>query len=389
MLIKSIVKSIKMSDKIFITPMLIGTRFEDHTLPVNILEDFTALEDLLIEVAKGIYLVENPNRKRIPKGFSDGVYLKLVNIEKGSSIAMFAIASSIPLNNVLPLESLDNFVYFEKAKDRIIELVEDVNGGKRPTQLDYKLLSYFSKIGKNLLDDESIDFGYNYNSKKPSSAILNKSTRKKILLSSEQKTEYADSIKVFALIPEIDQKSNTFQIETDVGNIKCPLTETVKDSVFIAFNEYVNKTYVSLKGTALFNRNDKITEITEIESIDILDPLDISLRINNLSKLEDNWYEGHGKSLNKVGLNKFENLFTSYFDNKLPLPAIFPKIDGNIQLEWKNEAKNIVIDIDLDSLLSEYFYYNDIDDSDEREEVIELSNKEGWVQLNDLLKTIF
>ncbi len=72
-----------MEDKIFISPRLIGSRFEDHSLPVNILEDFTALEDLLIEVAKGIYLNENLNRKRVPKGFSDGVYLKLVDIEEG------------------------------------------------------------------------------------------------------------------------------------------------------------------------------------------------------------------------------------------------------------------------------------------------------------------
>lgn len=54
----------------------------------------------------------------------------------------------------------------------------------------------------------------------------------------------------------------------------------------------------------------------------ILDPLDVSLRINNLSKLEDNWYEGHGKALNKKGLERFGNLFNSYFENKLPLPAI-------------------------------------------------------------------
>ena len=50
-----------MEDKIFIAPRLDGPRFMDHTLPVNILEDFTALEDLLMDVAKGIYLEENKN----------------------------------------------------------------------------------------------------------------------------------------------------------------------------------------------------------------------------------------------------------------------------------------------------------------------------------------
>ncbi len=73
-----------MEDKIFIAPKLTGSRFEDHSLPVNILEDFTAFEDLIIEIAKGIYLNENINRRRVPKGFADGVSLKLVDIEEGS-----------------------------------------------------------------------------------------------------------------------------------------------------------------------------------------------------------------------------------------------------------------------------------------------------------------
>jgi hypothetical protein len=374
-----------MQEKIFIAPKLKGSRFDDHSLPVNILEDFISLEDLLIEVAKGIYLSENINRKRVPKGFSDGIYLKLVDIEEGSAIAKFAIASAISFTSSLPLENFDNFLYFEKAKDKIVSIIESVNDGKIPQEHDYRLLTYFNKIGRNLLDDESIDFGYNYNTKLSSNAILNKTTRKKLLLSSEQKTEYTDNIKLFALVPEIDQKNNTFQIESDLGSIKCPLTENVKTTVFTAFNEYKNKTYISLKGTALFNWNDKIQEVCEIESMDVLDSLDVSLRIFNLLKLENNWYEGQGKALNKENLTKFSNLFNSYFDNKLPLPAIFPKLDGNIQLEWKKDNKNIVLDIDIASFKSEFFYYNDNSDSDEREEQLILHDKDGWKLLNKLL----
>lgn len=376
-----------MEDKIFIAPRLTGSRFEDHALPVNILEDFTALEDLIIEIAKGIYLNENLNRRRVPKGFSDGVYLKLVDIEEGSSIAKFVIASIISLSpNSLPLENLDNFTYFEKAKDKIVSIIESVNNGEVPKDEDQKYLAYFNKIGKNLLDDETIDFGYNHISKTSSSAILNKTTRKKILLSREQKLEYTDSIKLFALVPAIDQETNTFFIETDYGKIQCPLNDNIKETVFTAFNEYTNKTYVSLKATALFNWHDKISKIEEIESLDVLDSLDVSLRINNLSKLENNWYEGQGKALNKDYLIKFGDLFNSYFDNKLPLPAIFPKLNGDIQLEWKKENKNIVIDIELSTFKSDFFFYNDNDDDDEYETKLHLNTKEDWSSLNKLIE---
>jgi hypothetical protein len=374
-----------MEDKIFIAPRLIGPRFDDHSLPVNILEDFTALEDLLVEIAKVIYLSENSNRKRVPKGFSDGIYLKLVDIEEGSSIAKFAIASAVSLSTSLPLDNLNNFIYFEKAKDKIVSIIESVNNGSIPQEHDYKLLSYFNKIGRNLQDNESIDFGYDHISKVSSNAILNKSTRKKILLSSEKKLEYSDNIKLFALIPEINQANNSFQIETEYGNIKCPLTDQIKDAVFTAFNEYTNRTYVSLKGTALFNWNDKIIEISGVEAMDVLDPLDVSLRINNLLKLENNWFEGQGKALNKEHLTNFGDLLNSYFDNKLPLPAIFPKIDGNIQLEWKKENKNVIIDVELQTLLSNIFFYDD-NDSDEYESSVVLNDKEGWETLNMLIE---
>lgn len=36
----------------FLTPRLTGKRFDDHTIPLDLLEDFAALEEFFIEVAK-------------------------------------------------------------------------------------------------------------------------------------------------------------------------------------------------------------------------------------------------------------------------------------------------------------------------------------------------
>ena len=58
------------TEKIFLTPKLEGHRFDDHTLPVSMLEDFSAFEELVFELAKKIYLEKNPSRKRVPKGFT-------------------------------------------------------------------------------------------------------------------------------------------------------------------------------------------------------------------------------------------------------------------------------------------------------------------------------
>ena len=67
-------------------PELIGDRFANHEVPVEVLRDFAAFEELLIEVAKREYLADHPDRLRIPKGFTKGVELRLASIEEGSAI---------------------------------------------------------------------------------------------------------------------------------------------------------------------------------------------------------------------------------------------------------------------------------------------------------------
>lgn len=355
-------------------------------MPVSILEDFTALEELIIEVAKGIYIKENPNRRRVPKGFSESIYLKLTGIEEGSSIPKLIIASVVAMNSALPIDNLDSFTYFEKAKDKIISIIKTVNIGEVVNDEDQKYLSYFNKIGKNLLDDEFIDFGYDIETNSSSNAVLNKNTRKKLLLSREQKVEYSDKIKLFALIPTINQNENKFSIDSDEGIIECELKDEILSTVLIAVTEYKSKTFISLKGTGIYNWNDKLVRIEDIESIDILDNCDVSLRLNELSKLKSNWYNGEGRTLNKSKLSNFGNIFNSYYNSKLPLPAIFPTLEGNIQLEWKNGNKNIVLDINIDSLESNFFYYDDFNDNDEIEQTIILSSQENWSILNSLIE---
>ncbi|WPP48941.1 hypothetical protein [Catalinimonas niigatensis] len=371
-----------MSDeKIFLAPVLTGPRFEDHTLPVSILEDFSALEELILELAKKMYLDQNPSRKRVPKGFSDGVYLKLSDIKDGSTIPQFIVASAISASTLLPINTNKSLKYIEQARDRIIKLVEDANLGKS-ILLEQKYLSYFNRIGKNLQEDEAIFFAYDSNKK----AVLNKTIRKRILLSREEKLEYSETIAVNALIPSIDKKNNSFTLEIENNEIECSLDNDFAETIFIAFDEYENHTLVSLKATGIFNYQEKLIRVEDIEAMDVLDPFDVSVRISQLSKLPENWYEGSGKAPNKNALVKFEELFKSAYNSNLPLPAIFPTIEGNIQLEWSNENKEISLEINLEDLKSSFFYYNFKDDSDEYEQDLDLSNEDIWKTLNTLVE---
>ncbi|HOY11616.1 MAG TPA: hypothetical protein PLY70_00695, partial [Saprospiraceae bacterium] len=92
------------------SPRLVGPRFNDHGLPLELLEEIGALEDVTIELAKWLYLKNNPNRKRIPRGFTNGISIQLDSIESGSTI--LPISLFIASSGLFPSSKLE---YFEHA----------------------------------------------------------------------------------------------------------------------------------------------------------------------------------------------------------------------------------------------------------------------------------
>lgn len=372
------------TEKIFFKPKLEGHRFDDHTLPVSMLEDFSAFEELVFELAKKIYLEKNPSRKRVPKGFTENVYLKLSNIEEGSTIPKILIAAVTSLTSpTIPIQNTENFSYFEQAREKVFELVENVNAGKS-IEIETKFLNYFNRIGKNLEEGETIDF---LNEPTSSRNIkFNKNTRRKILLSRNENLEYSEKIKENILIPSIDKKNQIFKIEINGNIIECPFIKDFQETILTAFQEYENKTLVSIKATGVFNENNKLIHIEDIESMDILDPFDISVRLSELSKLEDKWYDGiDGKALNTERLELFKNYFENYFNNALTLPAIFPTINGDIVLEWKKDYNEISLDVNLSNLNSSLFYFEMQNDDNDFEKQLDLNLEQNWVLLNSLI----
>jgi len=372
------------TEKEFFAPRLLGHRFDDHTLPVNILEDFSAFEELIFELSKEIYLDKNPQRKRVPKGFTDNVYLKLADLEEGSTIPKFLIAVITNLTNpAIYVPNTEYFSYFEQARDKVFEIVEIVNSGKSPN-LDSKFLNYFNRIGKNLEEGESIDFLNDSNSGR--NLNFTRNTRRKILLSREEKIEYSEKIQENILISSINKKTQTFNIELNGVIYEHPFLNDFSDTINTAFSEYERKTLVAINATGVFNEQNGLIHIEDIESMDILDPFDVSVRINDLLKLKDKWYDGSiGKSLNEEQINIFKNLFDNYYDTQLKLPAIFPTIEGNIVLEWKNEEIEISLEINLIDLNAELLYFDMNNDDNDYEKKIDLKNESHWLELNQII----
>lgn len=370
-----------MESKYFLSPRLTGTRFDGHSVPVEILEDFVALEELILELAKHIYLEENPTRKRVPKGFTEGVSLNLDKIEDGSAILNFFLTTSLLASSILG-ENSHSYTYFEKAKNKVIEVIDTADKGDDVKKIiSERYLNYFNRIGRGLKEDENIFFS---SKTTKDSSKLNKSIRKKIILSVGEDSTYKDKFAITALITSIDKANKTFTLQVDNQKISANLDQKFYRTIMNTFNEYDSNTHVSIQGEGIYSSNDKLVKINLIDKMDILDPLDVSFRLSELSKLKDGWYNSEGMALNKKGLINFENLFEEHFNETLPLPAIFPTVEGNIQLEWTINTKEISLEINLKDLTAELISV-DISSSDVFEADLDLNESISWDKFTQYL----
>lgn len=363
------------------SPKFEGDRFSEHRLPLELLEDLTALQEMTIDMAKHIYLEQNKDRQRIPRNFTQGISFELESLEPGSTIPkvilVFTMAGMFPHQNV---------TFFEQARDRIIKAVEAAeNEGDINKFAPDSVLNYFNKFGKKLRQNEVIEF----NPEGENKAKFTKQTRRKLILASSKSNEYTEEIKLRGIIFEMDQDRSTFQIQLVNGKkIESSYDDNSEEAVKKAFNGYSAGQKVLINGIGKFSKNSKLIRLDATEEISLLDHTDPGYRLEELSLLKDGWFEGEGLSLDKQGLIWLSEKLDNNFNVEDIDTYIFPTLDGNAQLEWSTEIWEISLKINLQKKTGLLHKVNLNDDSDS-EIILDLNKDNDWVQLNNKLKNTF
>jgi hypothetical protein len=359
----------------FMKPKLDGARFREHTIPLEVLRDFTALEEMLIAVAKWEYLEDFPERTRVLRNFSQGLELHLAQVEDGSAIAAIVLAFST-------LFPSHNATYFERARAQIVEAIASAEQGQRPS-LPPALLSYFDKVGRGLRDDESMTFAR----ADGTSARLTPEVRKRLIISA-QVQEWTEEVSLRGKVCEIDQARGSFELELRDGTkLKAPLYEQHRAAVFDALRSYPSCDYVIVQAIAIKDRANRLKAIQSVEQINQLDPMDVAARMDELSLLKEGWLDGKGQALNRRQLDRLVTLFDSNYTSELPLPYIYPTAEGGVQAEWSIGPWEATLEIHLDTMIADYQAY-DVEEDTTHEHVINLSDEQGWATLEDQLRAI-
>ena len=367
----------------FFSPRFVGSRFENHTLPLEVLKDIAALEELVVELAKWLYIQEHQGRRRTPKQFTEGISLGITSIEDGSAIPNIVIQMATAAMTIFPPE---NQQYFNRAKDQIIRTVEAAEKGQPITGIPTHLLGYFDKLGRSLKEGESVEF----NPKEPNEkAILNRDSRRRLVLAS-QVQEIREEVKIRGIVSAMDKDNQTFVIDLiDGQKVASPYELQHEPIISEAFNTFrqTDPLRMIVAGTAVYSRNNasKIQRLDGVDHVSILDPLDISSRLAELRQLKDGWLEGKGRALSEGGCVWFEQTFELNYPDDLNLPFLFPTGEGGLLAEWAFSPNQSSLEVNLDNKTG-FFHNLNLDTDEDYEISIDLSASEGWEELNRNLR---
>ena len=365
-----------MPAELLFTPRLTGARFEDHTLPADVLGDIAALQDMLVSLAKAAYIAAEPNRVRAPRNFDKEVQLHLGPRGEGSTaIPLMLVYSGALLAPYRPA--------FDVAQQQFTEAVDAAAQGRVPT-LAPRYLAYFDKIGRSLRTNEALQLPM------PTGEVsLTQETRQRLLEASRVE-DYTEHASIRVRVPANDYTTGGFKVELLDGTIlPGKLDLTIQDQFADAQSRYIKggNAWLLVEGVVRKERSGKLKAVDSIQQVSTLDPLDIAVRLHDLAKLEDGWLDGSGLAPSHEGLSWLTEAFASFYLADLPLPSLYPTPEGGIQAEWMFGRDDTSLTIDLQRKTGDYDRLH-LDTQDFDEEQLVLDDEAGWRRLGELLTAL-
>lgn len=360
-----------------------GTRFEQHSVPVDVLQEFKTYRDFIVDVARSLYFKDNPHRHRVPKGFIDNFKLGLSDIQPGSAdchlkrvVELFDDEQTI----LAPAERQTED-YFQRAHELILKVIQCSSVGQDlPEEFPREHVRYFEKFGRSLEDNESLKFNLNPAHEDDESLIViyNHDIRRDIVNAIEtEDATFEKTVEIEGRVTKIDIKPEDHTIIT----VEDRNTNTPCDVILLSEKDFTiaheamgrsNSTHVFLRGTAQVNaKTERVQTVFEVETFRSIEaPPGITKRMAFLRDVKSGWCNGEGLAVNLYVLNFLKSaLEFACFEQNIVPPYLYPTLKGGIQSEWSTEIRQV--EIVIEPLETNYanlsyasFYIGDDEDED-------------------------
>jgi len=366
--------------KPFLTPHLVGTRYEEGSVPLDVLREWASFEELVLELARRLYLQEHTDRKRVPRGFIEDFALHVSGITAGSAIpnidrVLLRGREEIP----------ENEAYYARARNLVLAVVTAAAlNNPIPTEFPKDLLPRFDRIGRSLREDERIEFVLPDGPAAPG-AVFNRDTYKRLALLAAE--EYQAEADLRGRVTEFDLAKKTFWLSLlDGSRVQGVWTKETKEALFEAFEGcYTDRQKVRLLAFAALDAHDRPKRLVEVLQVELLDPLDVPARLEELRTLQSGWLNGQGERPEPDLLAWLSTTWMMAYPATLPNPYVYPTAEGGVQLEWSLGDWELSAEVDLARRRS-YFVAVDTAGTAADEMEVDLGSADGWRELADLVR---
>lgn len=325
----------------FVTHRLRGARFEGHAIPVTVLPDLTAYRELVLEVARALFFLDNPERQRVPKGFDENFDLVLRQIQDGSACAPLERRrgkSSSGDSSQLPLPNAQAPDYFEQARDLVNQTIEAMRLGQpAPPKFPLSAVRHFNNFGRTLRDNETIEI---QGPRGASRASYNKQVRKRLVLLREK--TYEDLVEITGRIVQFDTQKRTFGILVNDHTVIGPLDGLSDEQLHTVRTAAVHTENLRIRvsGIGAYDPLDRLVRIVSVKDLaftedeGLREQLEVAKRLAVLAELPDGWLDGDGSAIGKAAVSWIADVLARAEAEGLPRPYLYPTLEGNVQAEW-------------------------------------------------------
>lgn len=297
-------------------------RFARHSVPVDSLGELAALQKLIREVARQIYLQENENRDRVPRGFPEAATLYLAASEPN---CYTAILEQDPSAEAFHL-------FFDRARDISISALQAVHKGDAlPAAFPNEASRFLLDLGKRLRGDEYIDLRVG-DGAASRVATINHRTR----------AELAKQINV-PVVTLLSVEGETVTLEPDAFFLRAddgqkfevPYGDEERKVVDYAWTNRP-RSRVRVIGLQTQRKFLLAEEIDVVDHPRAAEMTHLWGRVDAIARLEAGWLSGHGAKPTNTAVEKARCVLARVLHESahLPRPGVFPTPDGGVQAEW-------------------------------------------------------
>ncbi|MAM53960.1 MAG: hypothetical protein CMH35_03780 [Microbacterium sp.] len=323
-------------DDAFVPVKFDGGRYTKKGFPLETAGELANYQRLFFEVAREVWLADNPKRERVPSGFEDALELRLTHIETGS-VVPYTVTSGPDLSE-----------FVDQARDRIRAVFEFVVDKKHlPDGLRESIRDAVKRIGASLRDDEVL-----YLQSATGAEVRYTKAVRTQMIANEEAGEVEREGVLPGKVVEIEPDSQTFKIELHDGR-RIParfgdpelwqtIVKFVKPSAEGDIVRFHAKYIESTSEEVL-----RVEDVTDVETfLDAGAPW--TTRFVDLLRLRTGWYDGRGDPIALAAIEYASEVLRLTIERTAASPTVYPTPAGGVQLELLTGARHVELSISPD-----------------------------------------